>query len=100
MKAEFRLQAGGIRAHIFVHTPPTLNIHHTHTHTHTHTHENQGRNVSHGTTIAYYRPGLVPQCYKMYFSSSTVLYWLVLCVSLTQAGVITEKGASLEEMPP
>jgi hypothetical protein len=26
------------------------------------------------------------------------LYWLVLCV--TEAGVITEKGASLEEMPP
>ena len=26
--------------------------------------------------------------------------WLVLCVKLTQAGVITEKGASLEEMPP
>jgi hypothetical protein len=28
------------------------------------------------------------------------LYWLVLCVNLTQASVITEKGASLEEMPP
>jgi hypothetical protein len=28
------------------------------------------------------------------------LYWLVLCVKLTQAGVITEKGASGEEMPP
>jgi hypothetical protein len=28
------------------------------------------------------------------------VYWLVLCVNLTQAGVITEKGASLEEMPP
>ena len=28
------------------------------------------------------------------------LYWLVLCINLTQAGVITEKGASLEEMPP
>jgi hypothetical protein len=26
--------------------------------------------------------------------------WLVLCVNLTQAGVITEKGASGEEMPP
>jgi hypothetical protein len=26
------------------------------------------------------------------------VYWLVLCVNLTQAGVITEKGASLEEM--
>jgi hypothetical protein len=26
-------------------------------------------------------------------------YWLVLCVNLTQAGVITEKGASPEEMP-
>jgi len=27
-------------------------------------------------------------------------YWLVLCVNLTQAEVITEKGASVEEMPP
>ena len=29
-----------------------------------------------------------------------LLYWLVLCVHSTQAGVITEKGASLEETPP
>jgi hypothetical protein len=28
------------------------------------------------------------------------LYWLVLCDNLTQAGVITEKGASVKEMPP
>jgi hypothetical protein len=28
------------------------------------------------------------------------LYWLVLCVNLTQAGVITEKGASIGEVPP
>jgi hypothetical protein len=28
------------------------------------------------------------------------LYWLVLCVNLTQAGGITEKGASVGEMPP
>ena len=28
------------------------------------------------------------------------LYRLGLCVNLTQAGVIAEKGASLEEMPP
>jgi len=28
------------------------------------------------------------------------LWWLVLCVNSTQAGVITEKGASLEETPP
>jgi hypothetical protein len=27
------------------------------------------------------------------------LYWLVLC-PLDTAGVITEKGASVEEMPP
>jgi hypothetical protein len=27
-------------------------------------------------------------------------YWLVLCVNLTQAEVITEKGASVGEMPP
>jgi hypothetical protein len=29
-----------------------------------------------------------------------LVYWLVLCVNLIQAGVITEKGASLEEIPP
>ena len=29
-----------------------------------------------------------------------ILYWLVLCVNLTQTGIITEKGASLKEMPP
>jgi hypothetical protein len=28
------------------------------------------------------------------------LYWLVLCVNLTQAGVTIQEGASLEEMPP
>jgi hypothetical protein len=28
------------------------------------------------------------------------LYWLVLRVNLTMAGAITEKGASVEEMPP
>ena len=31
--------------------------------------------------------------------SSKKLYWLVLC-QLDTAGVITEKGASVEEMPP
>jgi hypothetical protein len=30
---------------------------------------------------------------------SRTLYWLAVCINLTQAGVITEKGASLEEMP-
>jgi hypothetical protein len=29
-----------------------------------------------------------------------MMYWLVLCVNLTQVGVITEKGVSVEEMPP
>lgn len=28
------------------------------------------------------------------------LYWLVLCVNRKQVGVVTEKGESLEEMPP
>jgi hypothetical protein len=28
------------------------------------------------------------------------LYWLVLCVNLTQAVVIMERGASLKKMPP
>ena len=27
-------------------------------------------------------------------------YWLILCVNLTQVGVITEKGASVGEVPP
>jgi hypothetical protein len=32
-------------------------------------------------------------------NESRKLYWLVLC-QLDTAGVITEKGASVEEMPP
>jgi hypothetical protein len=32
-------------------------------------------------------------------SKKKALYWLVLC-QLDTAGVITEKGASVEEMPP
>ena len=32
--------------------------------------------------------------------SYSPLYWLVLCVNLTQAGVITEKGALVGEVPP
>jgi hypothetical protein len=31
--------------------------------------------------------------------SFSKVYWLVLSVNLTQAGVISEKGASIEEMP-
>jgi hypothetical protein len=39
------------------------------------------------------------------FSGTTLgcvcpVYWLVLCVNLTQAGVIPEKGASVGEVPP
>jgi hypothetical protein len=34
-------------------------------------------------------------CHK----SAEYMYWLVLC-QLDTAGVITEKGASVEEMPP
>jgi hypothetical protein len=34
------------------------------------------------------------------FEFGDCLYWLVLCVNLTQAGVITEKGASVGEVPP
>jgi hypothetical protein len=34
-----------------------------------------------------------------HFLFSSYLYWLVLC-QLDTAGVITEKGASVEEMPP
>ena len=32
--------------------------------------------------------------------SILAVYRFILCVNLTQAGVITEKGASLEEMSP
>jgi hypothetical protein len=28
------------------------------------------------------------------------VYWLVLCVNLTQARILTEKGAYHDEMPP
>lgn len=31
---------------------------------------------------------------------SRMVYWLVLCVNLTQAGVTIEKGALVGEMPP
>ena len=31
---------------------------------------------------------------------SICLYWLVLCVNLTQAGVIIQKGGSVGEVPP
>jgi hypothetical protein len=31
---------------------------------------------------------------------SESMYWLVLCANLTEARVITEKGASLAGMPP
>jgi hypothetical protein len=34
------------------------------------------------------------------FQEGVCLYWLVLCVIWIQAGIITEKRASLEEMPP
>ena len=29
-----------------------------------------------------------------------LLYWLILCANLTQAGVTIKEGASVEEMPP
>jgi hypothetical protein len=39
--------------------------------------------------------GAMEGCYLL----ACFLYWLVLC-QLDTAGVITEKGASVEEMPP
>jgi hypothetical protein len=39
-------------------------------------------------------------CTDAGFLTVQALYWLVLCISLTQAAVITEKGASPEEMAP
>ena len=34
------------------------------------------------------------------FCLTLQLYWMVLCVNLTQAGLITEKGVSAGEVPP
>jgi hypothetical protein len=36
---------------------------------------------------------------NVFFIMLRLVYWLVLC-QLDTAGVITEKGASVEEMPP
>ena len=33
-------------------------------------------------------------------AASIVMYWLILHDNWTQAGIVTEKGASIEEMPP
>jgi hypothetical protein len=38
--------------------------------------------------------------YKQQIPNAVLYYIVDLCVNLTQAGVITEKGASLKEMPP
>jgi hypothetical protein len=38
--------------------------------------------------------------YTFFVFPCSYLHWLVLCVNLTQAGVITEKGSSVGEMPP
>ena len=43
---------------------------------------------------------LIPKEYWGWEHNGGGLCWLVLCVNLKQAGVITEKRASLEEMPP
>jgi hypothetical protein len=34
------------------------------------------------------------------WNTRRMVCWLDLCANLTQAGVITEKGASVGEMPP
>jgi hypothetical protein len=56
---------------------------------------------SHGLKEAYSLLSPI-SCCLLCFDSLTGdwKYWLVLCVNVTQTGVITEKGASLEEMPP
>jgi hypothetical protein len=48
------------------------------------------------------RPGRGPEKVRDLVGShfgGRLVYWLVLC-QLDTAGVITEKGASVEEMPP
>jgi hypothetical protein len=42
---------------------------------------------------------LIP-AYAVVVHDGNIVYWLVLGVNLTQAGVIIEKGASFGEMPP
>jgi hypothetical protein len=51
------------------------------------------------TSISYIvtKPGYSCRCQEVLADRS--MYWLVLC-QLDTAGVITEKGASVEEMPP
>jgi hypothetical protein len=47
-----------------------------------------------------------PKCWDLWSAErnlrdlSALLYWLVLYVNLTQAGVFPEKGVSTEKMPP
>jgi hypothetical protein len=52
----------------------------------------------------YYVLIIVGHCFLFCFQTSRKylrsMCWLVLCVNLTQAGVITEKGASVGEVPP
>jgi hypothetical protein len=47
-------------------------------------------------------PAFSPHPWDMFLDRTArgLLYWLGLCVLLTQAAVITQKGASVEEMPP
>jgi hypothetical protein len=42
---------------------------------------------------------LIP-AYAVVVHDGNIVYWLVLGVNLTRAGVIIEKGASIGEMPP
>jgi hypothetical protein len=41
----------------------------------------------------------IGECHGQEAGVGRLVYWLVLC-QLDTAGVITEKGASVEEMPP
>jgi hypothetical protein len=49
--------------------------------------------------LNYGKQGRLIPSWTLCKKQSMQLYWLVLC-QLDIAGVITEKGASVEEMPP
>jgi hypothetical protein len=52
--------------------------------------------AKHNSTVFIWTFNLEPTTIQKW---NAYLYWLILC-QLDTAGVITEKGASVEEMPP
>jgi hypothetical protein len=57
------------------------------------------KKTQHKTTIGIPASYIGLPSLQYHKPSKFLVYWLVLC-QLDTAGVITEKGASVEEMPP